>query len=95
MFRSQIFSLAAAAASFVALTAPASASAHHRPFPLVMCGPQSAYLCKLHGSFADAPFHYNLAIYPGCIRAANSGRRGAGREWVVVCGSADRQMVWW
>jgi hypothetical protein len=93
MFYLRILSLAIA--GFVATAAaPASASSHYRPYPLVKCGPDSAYLCKLRGSFADTPFHYNLAIYPGCLKPVRSGRRGGGWDLVVVCGSPDRQMIW-
>ena len=44
------------------------ASARGRLFPLTRCGPDLAYLCPIHGYFDMAPFHYNLAIYPGCIK---------------------------
>lgn len=64
-----------------------TASARHRPYPLTRCGPDLAYLCPIHGYFDAAPFHYNLAIYPGCIRTevveTPSGLR---RRPVLVCG---------
>jgi hypothetical protein len=66
---------------------PSTASARHRLYPLTRCGPDLAYLCPIHGYFDSAPFHYNLAIYPGCIRMelveTPSGLR---RRPVLVCG---------
>ncbi|QDL98027.1 hypothetical protein [Rhodopseudomonas palustris] len=84
---SLVFSSAAVAAS-------EPASARNRLYPVTTCGPDQAYLCKLHGSFDDPPFHYNLAIHPGCIKTVSKGRR-YGREYVIVCGSPERPMVWW
>lgn len=72
------------------------ASAHGRLFPLTRCGPDLAYLCRLHGYFADAPFHYNTAIYPGCIRTVTVDTPyGPRRQQAVVCGAPDREMIWW
>jgi len=57
------FVLAAiAAALLVGLSNPASA--HGRLYPLTRCGPDLGYLCRIHGYFNSAPFHYNLAILP-------------------------------
>jgi hypothetical protein len=72
------------------------ASARTRPFPLTRCGPDLAYLCRLHGSFEARPFHYNLAIYPGCIKVVPvETAYGIERRPVVVCGAPERPTVWW
>jgi hypothetical protein len=63
------------------------ASARPRLYPLTRCGPDLAFLCPIHGYFDSAPFHYNLAIYPGCIKsAAVETPRGVRKRLVVVCG---------
>ncbi|PZA12830.1 hypothetical protein DNX69_06460 [Rhodopseudomonas palustris] len=80
--------------SSLATVASEPAAARNRLYPVTTCGPDQAYLCKLHGSFDGAPFHYNLAIHPACIKTVNRGRR-YGREFVIVCGSPARPMVWW
>ena len=75
-------------------SAPASASG--RLYPLTRCGPDLAYLCRLHGYFDAAPFHYNLAIYPGCIKTVIVPTPyGVERRRAVVCGAPEREMVWW
>ena len=63
-----------ALAAFVAALGGISdaASAHGRLYPLTRCGPDLAYLCPIHGYFDQPPFHYNLAVYPGCIRVSHS-----------------------
>lgn len=78
--------------SAIAVSEPASART--RLYPVTTCGPDRAYLCKLHGSFDSPPFHYNLAIHPACIKTVGKSRR-YGREFVLVCGSPDRPMIWW
>ena len=71
-------------------------SANARLFPLTRCGPDLAYLCRIHGSFDARPFHYNLAIYPGCIRVVPvQTAYGIERRRVIVCGAPERPMVWW
>jgi hypothetical protein len=76
------------------LSTPASASG--RLYPLTRCGPDLAYLCPLHGYFADPPFHYNLAVYPGCIKTMLVDTpNGPQRRKTVVCGAPDREMIWW
>ena len=73
-----------------------SSSADARPYPLTPCGPDLAYLCPLHGSFETRPFHYDLAIYPGCIRSVYvRTRSGVKRRHELVCGSWDRQQIQW
>jgi hypothetical protein len=63
------------------------ASARGRLYPLTRCGPDLAYLCPIHGYFDQPPFHYNLAIYPGCIKVAPvETPHGIERRRVVVCG---------
>ena len=64
-----------------------SAFARHRLYPLTRCGPDLAYLCPIHGYFNSAPFHYNLAIYPGCIRTELlETPYGLRRRPVLTCG---------
>jgi len=73
-----------------------SASAHGRLYPLTRCGPDLGYLCRLHGNFDLVPFHYNLAIYPGCIRSVRvETPYGVERRRAIVCGAPERQMIWW
>jgi hypothetical protein len=63
------------------------ASARSRSYPLTRCGPDLAYLCPIHGYFDSAPFHYNTAIYPGCIKTvAVETPSGIARRRVLVCG---------
>jgi hypothetical protein len=64
-----------------------NALARSRLYPLTQCGPDLSYLCPLHGYFDSVPFHYNLAIYPGCLRTARvETPRGIRRRLVLVCG---------
>jgi hypothetical protein len=85
---------AIAAALLVGLSNPASA--HGRLYPLTRCGPDLDYLCRIHGYFNSAPFHYNLAIYPGCIRTVRvETPYGIERQRALVCGAPERQMIWW
>lgn len=73
-----------------------SSSADARPYPLTPCGPHLAYLCSLRGSFETRPFHYDLAIYPGCIRSINiRTRSGVQRRYELICGTWDRPQVQW
>jgi len=66
---------------------PSNASARGRLYPVTRCGPQLAYLCPIHGYFDDAPFHYNLAVYPGCIQMQLvETPQGVRRRPVLVCG---------
>lgn len=76
---------------------PSNVSARHgRLFPLTRCGPELAYLCPIHGYFDQPPFHYNLAIYPGCIKVVSvETPNGIERRRALVCGAPDRWMVWW
>jgi hypothetical protein len=88
------------AAAVVAIAAgfvPSSASARHgRLFPLTRCGPDLAYFCPIHGYFDQTPFHYNLAIYPGCIKMVGvETPNGIERRLTLVCGAPQRPMVWW
>jgi hypothetical protein len=86
--------VAAVVAVLAGLSSPASA--HGRLYPLTRCGPDLAYLCPIHGYFDSAPFHYNLAIYPGCIKMARvETPNGIERRRVLVCGAPERAMVWW
>ncbi|MBR0963766.1 hypothetical protein JQ626_06695 [Bradyrhizobium diazoefficiens] len=86
---------AATFGAFIGISGPASAEGG-RLYPLTRCGPDLAYLCRLHGSFDSVPFHYNLAIYPGCIKTvAVQTPHGVQRQRAVVCGAPDRPSVWW
>lgn len=77
-------------AAFVAVLAGISnvaAAAWQRPYPVTRCGPDLAYLCPIHGYFDSPPFHYNLAVYPGCIKMLSVRTpRGIERRRVLVCG---------
>jgi hypothetical protein len=78
---------AAAAVAVAALSLPSDAAARGRLYPLTQCGPDLAYLCPIHGYYDAPPFHYNLAIYPGCIQTQNVDTpNGVRRRRVVVCG---------
>jgi hypothetical protein len=76
-------------AAFVAALGGLSneALARGRLHPLTRCGPDLSYLCPIHGYFDQAPFHYSLAIYPGCIKVVPvETPNGIERRRVVVCG---------
>jgi hypothetical protein len=93
---SQITNIAVAAIVAVLAAMSSPASAHARLYPLTRCGPDLAYLCPIHGYFDSAPFHYDLAIYPGCIKVARvQTPSGVERRRVLVCGAPERAMVWW
>jgi hypothetical protein len=67
-----------------------------RPYPLTECGPNLSHLCRLHGAFEAPPFHYDLAIHPGCLqRVPIDTPRGVRYRRVLVCGAPDRPMIWW
>ena len=73
-----------------------TASAHGRLYPLTRCGPDLAYLCPIHGYFDSPPFHYNLAVYPGCIKVVPvQTPYGVQRQRTIVCGAPERPMIWW
>jgi hypothetical protein len=86
----------AVAVLFLALVGLAnSASARGGLYPLTRCGPDLAYLCRIHGYFDAPPYHYRLAIYPGCIQtAAVQTPEGTVRRRAIVCGAPERPMVW-
>ncbi len=86
-----------ATAFVLALTGMSNpASAHGRQYPLTRCGPDLGYLCRLGGFFNSPPFHYNVAIYPGCIKTvAVQTPYGVERRRAVVCGAPEREMIWW
>jgi hypothetical protein len=89
--------IAIVAAFVVALGGMANeASARGGLYPLTRCGPDLAYLCPIHGNFDLTPFHYNLAIYPGCIKVVRvETPYGFERRRVLVCGAPERSMIWW
>jgi hypothetical protein len=63
------------------------ASARGRLYPLTRCGPDLKYLCPIHGYFDQIPFHYSLAIYPGCVKVVPvETPHGIERRRVLVCG---------
>ena len=83
--------IVAALASF-----SSAASAHGRLYPVTRCGPDLAYFCPIHGYFDRVPFHYDLAVYPGCIiYAPVQTPHGIERRRVLVCGAPARPMIWW
>jgi hypothetical protein len=88
-------------AIFVAIVAAfggmsGEASARGRLYPLTRCGPDLAYLCPIYGAFDQVPFHYNLAIHPGCIKSVTvETPNGIERRRAIVCGAPDREMIWW
>jgi hypothetical protein len=87
-----------AIAAFVAALVGMSdaASARGGLYPLTRCGPDLAYFCRIHGYFDAPPFHYNLAVYPGCIRVVPvETPYGVQRQRALVCGAPERTMVWW
>jgi len=91
---SNVIRIAAAALATVlaGLSDPASARGL---YPLTECGPDLSRLCRLHGAFQATPFHYNLAISPGCIRrVAVETRWGVQYRRAVVCGTPERPMAW-
>jgi len=76
------------------LTEPAAA--RERLYPLTRCGPGLTELCWMGGYFGGSPFHYNLAIHPGCFKAANVRTpTGVERRVLLVCGAPEREMIWW
>lgn len=87
-----------ALAAFVALLAGLSnpAEARGRHYPLTRCGPDLASLCPIHGYFDGAPFHYHVAVYPGCVRVAPvETPHGVRHRPVLVCDVVQRPMIWW
>jgi hypothetical protein len=86
----------AAVALVMGLAGLSSQASARGLYPLTECGPDLGRLCRLHGKFEAPPFHYNLAIHPGCLRRiAVATPHGVQYRRVLVCGTADRQMVWW
>jgi hypothetical protein len=92
----QITKIAAAAILAAIVSLPSSASAQRRLYPVTRCGPDLAYLCRLHGSFDSVPYQYNAAVRPDCIKAIEvETPNGVERRIAVVCGSPQRPVVWW
>ncbi|MBV8920759.1 hypothetical protein [Bradyrhizobium sp.] len=86
--------LAALLALLAGLSNPAEARGRH--YPLTRCGPDLESLCPIHGSFDGAPFHYHVAVYPGCVRVASvETRHGLRHRPVLVCDVVQRPMIWW
>ena len=84
----------AAIAVVTVLTAASAQVSARSLYPLAPCGFDLSRLCRLHGAFEATPFHYNLAIYPGCLRsAAVETPRGVRYRPVLVCGTPDRPML--
>ena len=87
-----------AAAALIALLGALSnpAEARVRHYPLTRCGPDLAYLCPIHGYFDGPPFHYRVAVYPGCVGTGPvETPRGVRNRPVLVCDVVQRPMVWW
>jgi hypothetical protein len=79
--------VAIVAAFVTALGVSSEASARARLYPVTRCGPGLAYLCPIHGYFDQPPFHYSLAIYPGCIKVISvETPYGTERRRAIVCG---------
>jgi hypothetical protein len=73
-----------------------AASAHGRLYPVTRCGPDLSYFCPIHGYFDGVPFHYHLAVYPGCIKVARvQTPHGIERRHVLVCDAPQRPMIYW
>ena len=78
------------------LTGLSSQASARGLYPLTECGPDLEHFCRLHGTFEAPPFHYNLAIHPGCLRRVPvETPHGVRYRRVLVCGTPDRPMVWW
>ena len=72
------------------------ASARGGLYPLTRCGPDLAYLCPIHGYYDQPPFHYNLAVHPGCIKTVRvETPAGVERRRAIVCGAPERPMIYW
>jgi hypothetical protein len=79
--------IAVVAAFVAALGISNQASARARLYPLTRCGPDLAYLCPIHGYFDLPPYHYSLAIYPGCIKVVPVVTpNGVEHRRAIVCG---------
>jgi hypothetical protein len=94
---SHVTKIAIVATFFAALGGISNeASARGGLYPLTRCGPDLAYLCPIHGYFDRAPFHYKVAVYPGCIKWVRvETPYGVERHRTIVCGAPERPMVWW
>ncbi len=85
----------AAGAFAIALTGLSDPASARGLYPLTECGPDLSRLCRLHGAFEATPFHYNLALHPGCIRrVAVETPRGVLYRRALVCGAPARPMLW-
>jgi len=74
-------------AAFAALSLSSEASARGRLYPVTRCGPDLVDLCPIHGYFDLTPFHYNVAIYPGCIKVVPvETPHGIEYRRAIVCG---------
>jgi hypothetical protein len=74
-------------AAFIVALGGNAAAARRSLYPLTRCGPGLTYLCPIHGYFDQPPFHYSLAIYPGCIKVVPIRTPyGIERRRVLVCG---------
>ena len=90
------FKIALALVIAVLAITSTEASARERKYPLTRCGPDLAYLCPIHGSFDAAPFHYNVAIAPSCIkRVPVQTEYGVVHRRAIVCDMPQRPMIWW
>jgi len=88
--------IAVAAVLTVMLAGLSGPAAARGRYPLTQCGPGLSYLCPIHGRFDAAPFHYNLAIRPDCIRTVDvQTPEGLERRRAIVCGAPEREMGWW
>jgi hypothetical protein len=77
----------AMAVALAFLSGTPDAAARTPLYPLTQCGPDLESFCPIHGYFDSVPFHYNFAIYPGCLRTERvQTPRGIRRRLVLVCG---------
>jgi hypothetical protein len=82
------FRAGAAAAIALAFLSGTAYASHRLPrYPLTRCGLDFDHFCRIHGYFDSVPFHYNFAIYPGCLRTERvQTPQGIRRRLVLVCG---------
>jgi hypothetical protein len=95
---SLITKIAIVAGFVAALSVSEEASARSRLYPVTRCGPGLAYLCPIHGYFDAPPFHYSLAVYPGCIKVVPvQTPNGIEHRRAIVCGAEqpNQGLAWW
>ena len=67
------------------------ASARGRLYPLNSLRAGSCLSCPIHGYYDQPPFHYNLAVHPGCIKMVRvETPAGVERRRAIVSRSAGK-----